>query len=77
MVKTFLDKTLTSRLGIRMLAEHHLALHDEKVRRQRPLLEVFRTTSPWWWLGAGEGGGRSPGLSKSSRLSPFSLLSDI
>ncbi|XP_074642435.1 branched-chain alpha-ketoacid dehydrogenase kinase-like isoform X2 [Tubulanus polymorphus] len=30
MVKTFLDRTLTSRLGIRMLCEHHLALHDNK-----------------------------------------------
>ncbi len=30
-MKNFLDRTLTSRLGIRMLAEHHLALHDEKV----------------------------------------------
>ncbi|CAH1801471.1 unnamed protein product [Owenia fusiformis] len=30
MVKNFLDRTLTSRLGIRMLAEHHLALHDER-----------------------------------------------
>ncbi|XP_033853162.1 3-methyl-2-oxobutanoate dehydrogenase [lipoamide] kinase, mitochondrial-like isoform X2 [Acipenser ruthenus] len=26
----FLDKTLTSRLGIRMLATHHLALHEDK-----------------------------------------------
>lgn len=30
LIKTFLDRTLTSRLGIRMLAEHHLSLHDEK-----------------------------------------------
>ncbi|XP_041348387.1 3-methyl-2-oxobutanoate dehydrogenase [lipoamide] kinase, mitochondrial-like [Gigantopelta aegis] len=30
LIKVFLDKTLTSRLGIRMLAEHHLSLHDEK-----------------------------------------------
>ncbi|XP_064651709.1 branched-chain alpha-ketoacid dehydrogenase kinase-like [Lineus longissimus] len=30
MVKNFLNRTLTSRLGIRMLAEHHLALHEEK-----------------------------------------------
>ncbi|XP_050411184.1 3-methyl-2-oxobutanoate dehydrogenase [lipoamide] kinase, mitochondrial [Patella vulgata] len=29
LIKSFLDKTLTSRLGIRMLAEHHLALHTE------------------------------------------------
>ncbi len=32
LVRKFLDQTLTSRLGIRMLAEHHLALkeHDER-----------------------------------------------
>ncbi|XP_076434574.1 branched-chain alpha-ketoacid dehydrogenase kinase-like [Babylonia areolata] len=30
LIRTFLDRTLTSRLGIRMLAEHHLSLHDEK-----------------------------------------------
>jgi [3-methyl-2-oxobutanoate dehydrogenase (acetyl-transferring)] kinase len=30
LIKAFLDRTLTSRLGIRMLAEHHLALRDEK-----------------------------------------------
>lgn len=30
LMKTFLDKTLTSRLGIRLLAEHHLAMHEEK-----------------------------------------------
>ncbi|ESO95382.1 hypothetical protein LOTGIDRAFT_116873 [Lottia gigantea] len=30
LIKGFLDKTLTSRLGIRMLAEHHLGLHIEK-----------------------------------------------
>ncbi|XP_066579341.1 branched-chain alpha-ketoacid dehydrogenase kinase [Amia ocellicauda] len=29
-VRQFLDKTLTSRLGIRMLATHHLALHEDK-----------------------------------------------
>lgn len=29
-IKSFLDRTLKSRLGIRMLAEHHLALHSEK-----------------------------------------------
>jgi len=29
-IKTFLDRTLTSRLGIRLLAEHHLSLHEEK-----------------------------------------------
>jgi len=31
MVKQFLDRTLTSRLGLRMLATHHLALSDKKV----------------------------------------------
>lgn len=31
LVRYFLDKTLTSRLGIRMLATHHLALHEDKV----------------------------------------------
>lgn len=30
LMKTFLDRTLTSRLALRMLAEHHLALHEEK-----------------------------------------------
>ncbi|XP_013773277.1 3-methyl-2-oxobutanoate dehydrogenase [lipoamide] kinase, mitochondrial-like [Limulus polyphemus] len=30
LVQQFLDQTLTSRLGIRMLAEHHLALHQEQ-----------------------------------------------
>ncbi|KAK7087388.1 branched-chain alpha-ketoacid dehydrogenase kinase-like [Littorina saxatilis] len=30
LIRTFLDRTLTSRLGIRMLCEHHLSLHDEK-----------------------------------------------
>ncbi|XP_017370997.1 3-methyl-2-oxobutanoate dehydrogenase [lipoamide] kinase, mitochondrial isoform X1 [Cebus imitator] len=30
LVRYFLDKTLTSRLGIRMLATHHLALHEDK-----------------------------------------------
>lgn len=29
MVRQFLDRTLTSRLGLRMLAMHHLALHNE------------------------------------------------
>lgn len=29
-VKHFLDRTLTSRLGIRLLAEHHIGLHEEK-----------------------------------------------
>lgn len=32
MIKNFLDKTLTSRLGMRLLCEHHLALHEEKVK---------------------------------------------
>ncbi|XP_021093163.1 3-methyl-2-oxobutanoate dehydrogenase [lipoamide] kinase, mitochondrial isoform X3 [Heterocephalus glaber] len=31
LVRYFLDKTLTSRLGIRMLATHHLALHEDKL----------------------------------------------
>jgi len=30
MISDFLDRTLTSRLGMRILAEHHLALHNEK-----------------------------------------------
>lgn len=30
MIKNFLDRTLTSRLGLRMLCEHHLALHENK-----------------------------------------------
>lgn len=30
LIKNFLDKTLTSRLGMRLLCEHHLALHEEK-----------------------------------------------
>lgn len=30
MVRQFLDRTLTSRLGIRMLAEHHIALHEDR-----------------------------------------------
>ncbi|XP_067934489.1 branched-chain alpha-ketoacid dehydrogenase kinase-like [Watersipora subatra] len=30
LIKTFLDKTLTSRLGIRMLCEYHLALHNNQ-----------------------------------------------
>lgn len=34
LVRYFLDKTLTSRLGIRMLAIHHLALHEDKVRHR-------------------------------------------
>jgi len=29
MIKSFLDKTLTSRLGMRLLCEHHLMLHEE------------------------------------------------
>ncbi|NXF27852.1 BCKD dehydrogenase, partial [Rhodinocichla rosea] len=32
LLRPFLDKTLTSRLGMRMLAAHHLALHEDKVR---------------------------------------------
>ncbi|XP_037514669.1 3-methyl-2-oxobutanoate dehydrogenase [lipoamide] kinase, mitochondrial isoform X3 [Rhipicephalus sanguineus] len=30
LVKTFLDRTLTSRLGMRMLAEHHIALRKDR-----------------------------------------------
>ncbi|XP_014670728.1 PREDICTED: 3-methyl-2-oxobutanoate dehydrogenase [lipoamide] kinase, mitochondrial-like [Priapulus caudatus] len=30
MVRMFLDRTLTSRLGIRIIAEHHLLLHENK-----------------------------------------------
>lgn len=30
LIKSFLDKTLTSRLGMRLLCEQHLALHEEK-----------------------------------------------
>lgn len=29
-IRSFLDNTLTSRLGIRMLATHHLALHEDR-----------------------------------------------
>ncbi|XP_068100019.1 branched-chain alpha-ketoacid dehydrogenase kinase [Hyperolius riggenbachi] len=29
-IRSFLDKTLTSRLGMRMLATHHLSLHEER-----------------------------------------------
>ncbi|XP_043535277.1 3-methyl-2-oxobutanoate dehydrogenase [lipoamide] kinase, mitochondrial-like [Chiloscyllium plagiosum] len=29
-IRLFLDKTLTSRLGMRMLATHHLALHEDR-----------------------------------------------
>lgn len=32
MVSQFLDRTLTSRLGIRMLCEHHLALAEDNER---------------------------------------------
>ncbi|XP_057268096.1 3-methyl-2-oxobutanoate dehydrogenase [lipoamide] kinase, mitochondrial, partial [Pezoporus wallicus] len=30
LIRLFLDQTLTSRLGMRMLAAHHLALHEDK-----------------------------------------------
>lgn len=33
-IRNFLDTTLCSRLGIRMLATHHLALHEDNVRPQ-------------------------------------------
>jgi hypothetical protein len=32
MIRRFLDRNLTSRLGIRMLATHHLRLRDTIVR---------------------------------------------
>ncbi|OWK49551.1 [3-methyl-2-oxobutanoate dehydrogenase [lipoamide]] kinase, mitochondrial [Lonchura striata] len=32
LLRPFLDQTLTSRLGMRMLAAHHLGLHEERVR---------------------------------------------
>lgn len=32
-IRSFLDTTLCSRLGIRMLATHHLSLHEENVCR--------------------------------------------
>ncbi|XP_077511799.1 branched-chain alpha-ketoacid dehydrogenase kinase-like isoform X1 [Amblyomma americanum] len=41
MVKTFLDRTLTSRLGMRMLAEHHIAL-----RKDRLLVDIASLTQP-------------------------------
>ncbi|MGH0188505.1 UNVERIFIED_CONTAM: hypothetical protein FKN15_030342 [Acipenser sinensis] len=31
LIRNFLDTTLTSRLGIRMLATHHIALHEDNV----------------------------------------------
>ena len=31
LIKNFLDNTLASRLATRMLCEHHLFLHEEKV----------------------------------------------
>uniref|UniRef100_UPI000B4C4D71 3-methyl-2-oxobutanoate dehydrogenase [lipoamide] kinase, mitochondrial n=1 Tax=Lonchura striata TaxID=40157 RepID=UPI000B4C4D71 len=30
LLRPFLDQTLTSRLGMRMLAAHHLGLHEER-----------------------------------------------
>lgn len=35
MIRLFLDRMLKSRLGIRLLVEHHLALHDEKVQEHQ------------------------------------------
>lgn len=66
LVRYFLDKTLTSRLGIRMLATHHLALHEDKVGRGAP---------SWGWFskqGASHartrwGGGLPPGGGSQSR----------
>lgn len=48
LIRNFLDTTLTSRLGIRMLATHHLALHEENVSFSVVLfpsvvIEPFRT----------------------------------
>lgn len=37
MIRLFLDRMLKSRLGIRLLVEHHLALHDEKVIKGKKL----------------------------------------
>lgn len=34
-IRSFLDTTLCSRLGIRMLATHHLAHHEDNVRLDR------------------------------------------
>ena len=36
-VRTFLDRMLTSRLGLRMLAEHHLGLHNHRVSNRSTL----------------------------------------
>uniref|UniRef100_H3AKR9 Protein-serine/threonine kinase n=1 Tax=Latimeria chalumnae TaxID=7897 RepID=H3AKR9_LATCH len=41
-LRLFLDKTLTSRLGIRMLATHHLALHDDKVQTRHKMARGAR-----------------------------------
>jgi len=38
MTKSFLDLMLTSRLGMRLLCEHHLKLHDAKVGNALQLL---------------------------------------
>ena len=38
-VKEFLDSVVTSRLGIRMLAEHHLAMHQVVVSIS-PLFQI-------------------------------------
>uniref|UniRef100_A0A8B9N6X4 Protein-serine/threonine kinase n=1 Tax=Accipiter nisus TaxID=211598 RepID=A0A8B9N6X4_9AVES len=39
LLRPFLDKTLTSRLGMRMLAAHHLALHEDKAAVRAPVRE--------------------------------------
>ena len=39
-IDAFLNRTLTSRLGIRMLAEHHLALSIDKVKCWKCLWEL-------------------------------------
>lgn len=45
LIRSFLDNTLTSRLGIRMLASHHLALHQDSVRP--PLRRSFLVGMLW------------------------------
>ncbi len=41
MIRGFLDRTLTSRLGIRLLVMHHLQLREEKVFSSGTLLLTF------------------------------------
>jgi [3-methyl-2-oxobutanoate dehydrogenase (acetyl-transferring)] kinase len=42
MVKAFLDRTFTSRLGIRMLAQHHLLLSDQQGRKSRDQIGIVQ-----------------------------------